>query len=253
MVAAWIGAVVVGLALGLLGSGGSILLVPVLVYLVHQPDKLAIGGSLAIVGMISVAAALPYIYRQQVNWRALAWFAPPGMAGTYAGAWLGGRVPGALQLVVFALVMGMAAYFMLRPRVIPASPAPARAAWKMVADGLAVGVLTGFIGVGGGFLIVPALAVLGGLDLRTAIGTSLLIIALKSASGFYKYLDVLSSHHLALDWSVIATFTALGICGSFVGVALGRHLPHELLQRSFAGVLIVMALGILATQAPDML
>lgn len=213
MYAALTGAVLVGIALGLLGSGGSILLVPVLVYLVQQAPKVAIAGSLAVVTVISAATAMPYILRRQVSWRSLALFAPPGMAGTYAGAWLGGLVSGTVQLLVLALVMGIAAYFMLRPQHVPAVPPPPREAWKVVADGLAVGVLTGFVGVGGGFLIVPVLVLLGGLELRKAIGTSLMIIALKSASGFYKYLDVLEQHALALDYAVIGQFTVLGTAG----------------------------------------
>jgi uncharacterized protein len=250
MYAALAGAVLVGVALGLLGSGGSILLVPVLVYLVQQPPKVAIAGSLAVVTAVSLASAAPYILRRQVSWRSLALFAPPGMAGTYAGAWLGGWVSGTVQLGVLALVMGLAAYFMLRPQRVPAIPPPPCAAWKVVADGLAVGVLTGFVGVGGGFLIVPVLVLLGGIELRSAIGTSLLVIALKSASGFYKYLDVLDERGLALDWGVIAQFSMLGIAGALAAATLGGRLPQDLLRRIFGGFLIVLALVLLTVRPP---
>ncbi|MGB5622143.1 MAG: sulfite exporter TauE/SafE family protein, partial [Gammaproteobacteria bacterium] len=120
-------------------------------------------------------------------------------------------------------------------------PDPARAEWKIVIDGLLVGGLTGFVGVGGGFLIVPALVLLGGLSMHRAIGTSLAIIALKSFAGFWKYLDVLQQSHLSLDWPVLAKFTVIGIAGSLLGNRLGRSIDQRRLKQGFGVFLILMA------------
>ncbi len=193
---AWPGAIAIGISLGLLGSGGSILTVPVLVYLVGQDEKVAIAGSLFIVGSIALAGSLQFVRAGLINWRTVAIFGVPGMAGTYLGAAIAAYVSGLTQLALFAVVMLLASYLMLRPiRLTDAVPAP-RALWKIAADGLAVGVITGLVGVGGGFLIVPALVLLGGLSMHQAVATSLVIIALKSYSGFYKYLEVLDTQEL---------------------------------------------------------
>jgi uncharacterized membrane protein YfcA len=250
---AWPGAIAIGVSLGLLGSGGSILTVPVLVYLLGQDEKVAIAGSLAIVGTIALAGSLQYLRGKLVDWRNVWLFGLPGMAGTYAGAWLAGYVSGLLQLAIFAGVMLLASYFMLRPiRVTSVDAMPARHPWKIVADGLAVGVLTGFVGVGGGFLIVPALVLLGGLPMHRAVATSLVIIALKSYSGFWKYLDVLEEQGLALDWPTLGIVTALGIAGSFVGNHFATRLPQQQLRRLFGWFLIVMGVYILARSLPGL-
>lgn len=183
MIWALIGALLIGLSLGLLGSGGSILTVPVLVYLLEQPEKVAIAGSLAIVGAIAAVGSLPYARQYQVDWRSVAWFGIPGMAGTWLGALASQWIPGAAQLALFAVVMLLAAWLMARPPGLEPRSMDQRAAWKIIIDGLAVGLLTGLVGVGGGFLIVPALVLLGGLGMRVAVGTSLVIIALKSTTG----------------------------------------------------------------------
>ncbi len=255
----WLGALAIGLSLGLLGSGGSVLTVPVLVFLVGQDEKVAIAGSLAVVGSIALVGALPFLRRRLIDGRSLLWFGLPGMAGTWCGAWLAAFVSGELQLMVFAVVMILAAGFMLRPVAVPASalagaasgpPDPARAEWKIMIDGLLVGGLTGFVGVGGGFLIVPALVLLGGLSMHRAIGTSLAIIALKSFAGFWKYLDVLQQSDLSLDWPVLAKFTVIGIAGSLLGNRLGRRVDQRRLKQGFGVFLILMAAFILWHHLP---
>ncbi|WP_156303167.1 sulfite exporter TauE/SafE family protein, partial [Thermus aquaticus] len=155
---------------------------PVLVYLLGEHPKQAIAESLLVVGGIALLGAIPFALRGLVDWRNILFFGLPGMAGTYLGAWLSQFVSGQVQLLTFALVMILAAYFMARPT--PLRPTQKRQAWKIVLEGTAVGALTGFVGVGGGFLIVPALVLLGGLPMHLAVGTSLLIIALKSFAGF---------------------------------------------------------------------
>ena len=250
MIAAWIGALAIGLSLGLLGSGGSVLTVPVLVFLVGQEEKVAIAGSLAVVGSIALVGALPYLARGLVDFRSLLLFGMPGMAGTWLGAWLAAFVSGKVQLLVFGLVMLVAAALMLRRTPIITVAPGKRSAWKVIVDGLAVGMLTGFVGVGGGFLIVPALVLLGGLSMHRAVATSLAIIALKSFAGFWKYLDVLADRGLSLDWTVLSVVTALGVIGSLVGNRLAVRLPHDLLKRGFGIFLILTAAFIIWQSAP---
>jgi len=251
---AWPGAIAIGLSLGLLGSGGSILTVPVLVYLMGQDEKVAIAGSLAIVGTIALIGSLPYLLSKQIDGRAVLIFGVPGMAGTYLGAWSATFIPGIVQLALFALVMLIASWFMLRPMKleVAVSPKP-RSPWKIGGDGLGVGVITGLVGVGGGFLIVPALVLLGGLTMHRAVATSLVIIALKSFTGFWKYLDVLHQQNLNLDWSAIALVTVLGIAGSFAGNFLANRLPQDRLKKIFGVFLIVMGIYILVRSVPSVL
>ncbi len=247
-----LGAIAIGLVLGLLGSGGSILTVPVLVYLAGEPDKVAIAESLAIVGGIALVGALPYARQKLVDWHSVLYFGVPGILGTYGGAALAKWIPGAVQLALFALVMILAAVLMFRGRKEPEDGAPRerQALWKIASEGLLVGVLTGLVGVGGGFLIVPALVLLGGLSMRLAVGTSLFIIAVKSAAGFWKYTDVLAEAGQSVDWGLIGLFAAIGIVGSFIGNALSQRVPQAQLKRGFAVFLIIMGGFILVREGP---
>ncbi|PQJ34313.1 permease [Salinibacter sp. 10B] len=252
MYSAWLGALLVGLVLGLLGSGGSILTVPVLVYLVGEPNKLAIAESLGIVTLVSFVGALPFAFRRQVSWRSVVLFGVPGMVGAYLGAYLSQFMPGALQLAIFAGVMLLAAVMMFRRQAPSSDDAESRAYWKVMIDGLGVGVLTGIVGVGGGFLIVPALVLLGGLPMHLAIGTSLLIISVKSVSGFVKYIDVLGGVD-SIHWDLLFIFSAIGILGSFVGGKLGAYVPQDRLKRGFAVFLVVMGVVILGQNVMTMM
>jgi uncharacterized membrane protein YfcA len=250
---AWPGAIAIGVSLGLLGSGGSILTVPVLVYLVGQDEKLAIAGSLFIVGTIALAGSLQFLRAGLVHWRSVATFGIPGMVGTWLGALIAAYVSGVLQLTLFAVVMLLASYLMLRPIELRSANAEPRALWKIAIDGLVVGIVTGLVGVGGGFLIVPALVLLGGLTMHNAVATSLVIIALKSYSGFYKYIDVLEAQGLELDWPVLGLITGLGIAGSFAGGRIAKRVPQDRLKRWFGYFLIVMGIYILVRSLPEVL
>jgi uncharacterized protein len=250
---AWPGAIAIGLSLGLLGSGGSIITVPVLIYLLGQDEKIAIAGSLFVVGNIALAGSIQYIRAGLVDWRNVLVFGLPGMVGTYLGAMIAAFVAGILQLSMFALVMLLASYLMLRPVTLTEVAYVPRAAWKIATDGLLVGIMTGLVGVGGGFLIVPALVLLGGLRIHTAVATSLVIIALKSYSGFYKYIDVLDRQNLELDWRTLMLVTALGIVGSFAGAKIANRVPQDKLKKGFGYFLIVMAIYILVRSAPEVL
>lgn len=248
---AWLGAMAIGVSLGLLGSGGSILTVPVLVYLIGQDEKIAIAGSLAIVGSIALVGSLPYLRKKLVDWRTVLLFGIPGMAGTYIGAWLATWISGLVQLALFAVVMLLASWQMLKPPKLTDKPHEPREIWKIGLDGLLVGILTGLVGVGGGFLIVPALVLLGWLSMHRAVATSLVIIALKSFTGFWKYLDVLEAHGLSLNWHVIMIVTVLGVIGSFVGSRIAGRVDQHKLRRVFGIFLIVMGVYILARTLPS--
>lgn len=251
---AWPGAVAIGVSLGLLGSGGSILTVPVLVYLIGQDEKVAIAGSLFVVGTIALAGSMQFLRARLVDWHNVLVFGLPGMVGTYIGAALAAYLSGIMQLTLFAGVMLLASWFMLRPIDLGSGGEhEPRATWKIAGDGLGVGVLTGLVGVGGGFLIVPALVLLGGMAMHRAVATSLVIIALKSYSGFYKYIDVLEAQNLELDWYTLMIVTGLGIAGSLAGGKLANRLPQDTLKKSFGIFLIVMGIYILIRSAPDAL
>jgi uncharacterized membrane protein YfcA len=236
------GAVAIGLSLGLLGSGGSILTVPVLHYLLGQPEQTAIGGSLLVVGLIAAAAAVPHARAGQINWRDVLWFGLPGMAGAWAGASLARFVPGVVQLAVFAIAMLLAAWRMLATTVIAPDIDPAtthRA--PVVAGGAGVGLLSGVVGVGGGFLIVPALVLLARVPMARAVGTSLAIITLNSVAGFVTYAGVLRAKGVALDYPTLGLVAAVGVAGSLVGHRIGQRLPQAVLRRTFGVVLLLIA------------
>lgn len=270
MIYAIIGALLIGLSLGIFGSGGSILTVPVLVYLLHHPEKAAIAESLAIVGAIALTSAIPYALARLIDWRAAALFAPLSIAGAYAGAHLSAHVPGSVQLLVFAAVMLLAAVFMWRrataaaradkaagstQSAAPEAPPPSgtRSALALAAQGLAVGLLTGFVGVGGGFLIVPTLVLLARLPMRRAVATSLLLIAINAAVGFAKHHQVVTDLGLPLDWRTIITFIAIGAAGALAGKSIGARLNQATLQRGFALFLAAMALFIAAQRTTTLL
>jgi uncharacterized protein len=238
---ALVGALIIGLSLGLFGSGGSILTVPVLLYLLHMPAQLAIASSLLIVAGISLFGSVRNGLQRLISWRHVFWFGAPGMLGTYGGAWLGTLTDARWQLLVFSLLMLVAAVMMWRSNATPDKPLKPFKPAKIVLDGLIVGMITGFVGVGGGFLIVPALVLLGGLSMPVGIATSLVIIAMKSFVGFGKYYWVMSAQGAVFDWATIGLMIVAGIGGSFLGGALGKRLPKQLLKKAFAVFLVLMA------------
>lgn len=235
---------VIGLLLGLLGGGGSILTVPVLVYLVHIEPKTAIATSLVVVGVTSLAAVVNHARNGRVCWRTGLIFGIAGMVGAYGGGRLAAYVPGGVLLLLFAAIMFGTALAMLRGRrqnnveadaVKPICPAdlPLLA---IIFDGLMVGVLTGLVGAGGGFLVVPALNLLGGLPMHAAIGTSLLVIAMKSFAGLAGYIT-----HVSIDLELVSIVTGVAIVGSVLGGLLSRHVSGQSLRRIFAVFVIAIA------------
>lgn len=252
MLLALAGALVIGLSLGLLGSGGSILTVPVLHYLLGQSEQSAIGGSLLVVGLIAAAACVPHARAGRVDWQKALGFGLPGMIGAWFGATLAHWVPGAVQLALFAVVMLAAAWRMLLGKPIAESAhEPHRSTVLM--SGAAVGALSGLVGVGGGFLIVPALVLLAGVPMASAVGTSLVVIAMNSFTGFGKYVGVLGAKGVALDYPVLLVVAAVGVAGSLAGQRLGRRMPQETLRRLFGAFLVVMGVFVAADTVPRLL
>ncbi|RUO79069.1 sulfite exporter TauE/SafE family protein [Pseudidiomarina taiwanensis] len=246
--AAIIGALIIGISLGLFGSGGSILTVPVLLYLLTFPADVAIAASLLIVGFIALGATTPKLRSGLISWKHVAFFGIPGMVGTYAGAWLGGILGATVQLITFAVLMLVAAVSMWRKRPVSSSGPIAIQPLKIILEGTVVGVITGFVGVGGGFLIVPALVLLGGLAIQQAVATSLVIIALKSFVGFYKYYEILAAQGAVFDWNAILIVIVGGIVGSFAGNSIGKRIATQGLQKGFAVFLVLMAVFVLWQQ-----
>ncbi len=249
MVLTVLGALLIGLSLGLLGSGGSILTVPVLVYLGGESGKAAIVESLAIVGLIALVGAAPHLKKRCIDGRAVLFFGGPGLLGTSLGTLLSQQMPTALQLLIFAVVMLVAAVRMFQSMSEQATHRT-RPWWQVALAGLGVGVLTGVVGVGGGFLILPALVLLLGLSMARAVGTSLVIIALNSALGFVLHTV---GHDTVLHWPVIGLIAAIGILGSLLGARLSGFFSPLMLRRSFAGFLVLLGSYILITSLPHAL
>ncbi|MGX5913702.1 sulfite exporter TauE/SafE family protein [Aliidiomarina sp. Khilg15.8] len=242
---ALIGALIIGLSLGLFGSGGSILTVPVLLYLLGQDPQVAIASSLLIVAGVSFFGSAQNLATRLISWRHVLWFGLPGIAGTWLGALAGLFVDARWQLLAFALLMAVAAVMMWRVRLPEVVAARRLRVWPVMAEGLGVGIVTGFVGVGGGFLIVPALVLLAGLSLPVAVATSLIIIAMKSLVGFVQYYIPMQSAGYEFDLTTIGLMIVAGVVGSFAGGWLGRRLPRTLMQKSFAVFLVIMAVVVI--------
>ncbi|MGX7829599.1 sulfite exporter TauE/SafE family protein [Actinokineospora sp. 24-640] len=243
-------AVVVGITLGLLGGGGSILMVPLLVYVAGMGTKEAIAASLVVVGVTSAISVVGHARQGRVRWRTGLLFGVAGMAGAFAGGLVGGHLPGPVLMGVFAAMMIATAVAMIRGRRAPV-PATAHAQLstvRVLVDGVVVGLATGLVGAGGGFLVVPALTLLAGLPMTVAVGTSLLVIAMKSFAGLAGYLAT-----VPIDWALTGTVTAAAVAGSFVGNRLVDRIPADALRRGFGWFVLAMGAFVLAQQAPDRL
>lgn len=234
-------AALIGLSLGLLGGGGSILTVPVLVYVLGVAAKPAIAMSLPIVGITALIGAAMHWRLGNVRVPTALTFGLLAMVGAFAGAKLAVFLSGTLQLVLLSMVMLAAAASMLRgARREADTTAPARLA-LLVPVALGVGALTGLVGIGGGFLVVPALVLLARVPMRQAVGTSLLVIAMNSASGFAGYLGTVQ-----VEWTFLAEFTAAAVAGALAGTALVSRVPHAALKRGFAVFLLAVGGFVLA-------
>lgn len=251
------GALIIGIVLGLIGGGGSILTVPVLVYLLQINPVTATAYSLFVVGASSLVGALKNIQKGLVDFKTAIVFSIPAFIAVYATRkYLLPAIPDEIFrvgefivtkdigiMVFFAIIMLLASVSMIRGGCKNCDDDTAEVEYNypmIILEGLVVGVLTGIVGAGGGFLIIPALVLLAKLPMKKAVATSLLIIAIKSLIGFLG--DV---QNLAIDWTVLLSFTALSIIGIFVGIWLNKFIKGSSLKKSFGWFVVIMGIYIL--------
>jgi hypothetical protein len=236
--------IAVGLIVGLLGGGGSILTVPMLVYVLKVEAEQAVATSLLLVFATSAVGVAAHAGAGSVRWPAGLAFGLSGMAGAAAGGQLARWVPGFWLLLLFALVMLATAAGMLlrREQAAPPVPPPLRIG-RVLPIGVGVGLVSGLVGAGGGFLIVPALTLLAGLTMREAIGTSLLVLALQSGAGFVSHLS-----HTPIEWRLALLVTSTATAGSLLGARLSRRIHPARLRRGFAVLVLAMGVFMLGKQ-----
>lgn len=240
-------ALLIGLSLGLLGGGGSILTVPILLYVFSLPPRQAIATSLLVVGLTSVSALVSHALAGRVRWRTGALFGATSMVGAYLAGRAAAWIPPSVQIVAFGLMMLVTAGAMMRGRRGPEASATITTG-KMVAQGLGVGAVTGLVGAGGGFLVVPALVLLGGFEMPVAVGTSLMVISMNSFAGFMGYVSAVE-----VPWRVAGMVSLAAVLGSVVGVRLVRYISPARLRQGFAWFVVVMAVFVLGQEIPRLM
>ncbi|MEU6005397.1 sulfite exporter TauE/SafE family protein [Streptomyces sp. NPDC047453] len=227
---------VIGLALGTLGGGGSVLAVPALIYLLGFTPVAATTASLVIVTVTSATALVAHARDGHVHWRTGLLFAAAGVGPALLGGAVAGRLPDAVLTAAFALIAAVAAARMLRPRPAPETDRPVRPG-RAAAAGAGLGAVTGVLGVGGGFLAVPALVSVLSLRMRAAVGTSLLVITVNSLAALTMRARTVDG----LDWAVIAPFAGAAVLAAWDGKRLAAKVSGPALQRIFAVVLLAVA------------
>lgn len=243
-------ALVVGVSLGLLGGGGSILTVPIFVYVMGYEAKQAIAMSLVVVGAVSLVGALGHWRAGRVDLRVAGAFGLVAMVASYGGARLAAYISGAVQLAMLAVVICVAAAFMMRsaaqrqPNGDPLDVNAVRAQLsidRLLPVAVGVGLLTGLVGVGGGFLIVPALVLMGRVPIKLAIGTSLTVIVMNCASGLVGYLG-----RVSMPWGIVVVFSVVATVGIVAGTRLAGVASTGALKRGFAVLLLAVGAFVLA-------
>lgn len=252
-------ATVVGISLGLIGSGGSILTVPILVYVLAVNPVLATAYSLFIVGSTALVGGVQSAIQKKVDFKTVLVFGIPSIAAVYATRmWLVPFIPAELfsicslvitksiaLMLLFAVVMILASISMIRSgkkKEEGIEQAPIKYNYPMILlEGAVVGLLTGLVGAGGGFLIIPALVLLARMPMKLAVGTSLFIIAAKSLIGFIG--DLQGSE--VIDWRLLGSFTAFAVAGIFVGIWLSKKIAGEKLKKAFGWFVLVMGVYII--------
>jgi len=263
----YIGAVLMGLSLGLIGGGGSILTVPILVYLFQVDAVLATAYSLFIVGLTSLVGSFSHIKLGNIHWRTAIVFGIPSIVSVFlTRSFLVPMIPDPIMtfgqdasggaafvltksvglLLLFAVIMVMAAYSMIKPSkkasadqstVVESDGQQPKFNYPLIlSEGAIVGVVTGLVGAGGGFLIIPALVLLAKLPMKQAVGTSLMIIAAKSLIGFVG--DMRGNE--VIDWSFLAVFSSIAVVGILIGSWLSKRIPGEKLKPAFGWFVLVM-------------
>ncbi|WP_396175974.1 sulfite exporter TauE/SafE family protein [Flavobacterium sp.] len=250
-------AVFVGISLGLIGSGGSILTVPILVYIMAVEPVLATAYSLFIVGSTALVGGVQSALLKKVDFKTAIIFGIPSIVAVYlTRAYLVPFLPETFftfqaftltkpiaLMLLFAVVMILASFSMIRPsKILVDEHAPMQYNYPMIlVEGTLVGVLTGLVGAGGGFLIIPALVLLAKMPMKLAVGTSLFIIAAKSLLGFLGDLKGDES----IDWNLLLIFTALSILGIFIGISLAKKVEGAKLKTGFGWFVLVMGVYII--------
>jgi len=268
----YIGAILMGLSLGLIGGGGSILTVPILVYLFQVDAVLATAYSLFIVGLTSLVGSVSHVKLGNIHWRTAVVFGIPSIISVFlTRSYLVPRIPDPIftlgqdpsggaafvmtkavgLMVLFAIIMVMAAYSMIKPSNksavasgVSSDVEPQFNYPLILAEGAIVGVVTGLVGAGGGFLIIPALVLLAKLPMKQAVGTSLMIIAAKSLIGFVG--DMRGNE--VIDWSFLATFSSIAVVGILLGSWLSKRIPGEKLKPAFGWFVLVMGTYIIVKE-----
>ncbi len=241
-------AVLIGVSLGLLGGGGSILTLPILTYAIGMETKEAIAASLFVVGVTSASSVISHARAGRIRWRTGVVFGAAGMVGAFLGGRAAAYVPGVVLMLLFAAMMLATAIAMLRGRraVTPARAADLAIA-RIVVQGGVVGLVAGMVGAGGGFLVVPALVLLGGLPIELAIGTSLLVISMQSFAGLAGHLA-----HVDIDWMITLAVTAFAVTGGLLGGKLAGRIPGDLLRRGFGVFVLLMAAFVVSQELAAM-
>jgi uncharacterized membrane protein YfcA len=256
----YLASILIGISLGLIGGGGSILTVPVLVYLFHVEPILATAYSLFIVGSSSLVGAWPKYKQGFVNLKTAIIFGIPSIVAVFAtrkfllraipselGTIAGFEITKSLMtMLLFAILMVAASFSMIRSKNgnMDLKEEAQKFNYPMILlEGALVGILTGLVGAGGGFLIIPALVMLSKLPMKQAVGTSLLIIAAKSLIGFTGDLG-----KSTIDWTLLLTVTALAIAGIFIGDVLSKRIDGNKLKAGFGWFVLIMGLYIIAQQ-----
>lgn len=254
-IAGYIMALVIGISLGLLGGGGSILAVPVLAYLFALDEKIATAYSLFVVGTAALVGGLRQHQNKNVDWKTAIVFGIPAIIGVWiVRHYVVPALPDVLFMLgdfeftrrmgmfgLFSILMVWAAYSMLSNKERKGGTGEVKYNYPLILlEGLIVGGITGFVGAGGGFLIIPALVVLANLEIQKAIGTSLIVIALKSLLGFFLG-DAMTMN---VDWAFLAIFTGLAVAGIFLGVYIGKFMDGKTLKKGFGYFIMVMAVFI---------
>jgi uncharacterized protein len=258
----YLAAILIGISLGMVGSGGSILTVPVLVYLMHINPLLATTSSLFIVGTTSFAGGLRAYAKKQVDFRAITEFGIPSIFSIFITRhYILPSLPDPLftigkiiiskdvfLMVLFAILMLLAAITMIRSSekdVVNVLPEKERhnKILPLVLLGLVIGMVTGLLGAGGGFLIIPTLVIFLRLPMKTAVGTSLLIIAINSLFGF-----LFSLNHFTFDWTLLIIFTVLAIAGIFIGSKIAEKISSAALKKGFGWFILTMGVYIIVKE-----
>ncbi|TKC94626.1 sulfite exporter TauE/SafE family protein [Polyangium fumosum] len=236
---------VIGVVLGMLGGGGAILMLPMLVYVLDVEPRAAIATSLFVVGVTALVSLAFHARRGHVRYRFGALFGGAAMGGAFVGGRLAHLVPEVVLLVTFGATMVVTAVVMLRGRGEASAERRDVRVERALLLGAAVGGFSGLVGAGGGFLIVPVLVLFGGLAMREAVATSLLVITLQSFAGFAGHVA-----HAALDPGLVAVVASFAAFGSVAGALLGKHVSADALRRIFAWLVVAMGLFMLSKQLP---